>query len=68
MDVGTPLARLILWLVPIDDCASHSGRPEQFLEKRRKLSCDFIIVAISCERDPKICVRIGSSNIRRHHG
>lgn len=46
MDMGTPLARLILWLVPIDDSASHSGRPEQFLEKRRKLSCDFNIAAL----------------------
>lgn len=31
MDVGTPLARLIRWLVPIDDSPSHSGRAEQFV-------------------------------------
>ena len=50
MDVGTPLARLIRWLVHIDDSASHSGRAEQFLEKPRMLSCDFSIAELATSR------------------
>lgn len=46
MNMGTSLAFLILWLVPIDDSLSHSGRPGQFLERRRKPSSDFTIAEL----------------------